>query len=299
MAHVEVTYTLTEAGQKASLLTGGDGKREQKIKIEATPELLAIAHVRHDGTAWISGFRDLDAPIPEPAADWVLRKLAEEEAAHKARAVAQAAEQAKDFADKVTLQTALVEAAEADPEKVTTEYSGRYTVPGKGTIDRTWSAGPPELKARIEQVCTLLDNIQKTRKEAKEQREREAVEAAESERARWIRAHGSERLKLGLSLNMLNKLNNVYEEERLALEFPNADGFDGGAWDDREILNPSEEALQTLAHVRKHDPDAKLISQRYKGTDDEFDEDVPPAWIPVVLFDPGAWTDRNARIVVR
>lgn len=53
MAQVKIVYRLSEAGRRASLLAGGDGRELQIVQVEATPELLALATVRPDGTAWI------------------------------------------------------------------------------------------------------------------------------------------------------------------------------------------------------------------------------------------------------
>lgn len=53
MATVKMIYKLTENGQRASLLAGGNGKPMQVVEIPATPETLAIARIKSDGSAWI------------------------------------------------------------------------------------------------------------------------------------------------------------------------------------------------------------------------------------------------------
>jgi hypothetical protein len=51
MATIKITYLLTQAGQRACLLAGGDGKSSQTATVEATPALLALADIADDGSA--------------------------------------------------------------------------------------------------------------------------------------------------------------------------------------------------------------------------------------------------------
>lgn len=62
MAIVTIQYQLTEEGRRASLLAGGDGCLHQSIEAEATPGLLDVAAVSHDGRAVI----DLHRPVKGP-----------------------------------------------------------------------------------------------------------------------------------------------------------------------------------------------------------------------------------------
>jgi hypothetical protein len=51
MKIVKVTYQLDEAGRRASLRAGGDGRVHQVLLVEATPELLGAVAVDEDGSA--------------------------------------------------------------------------------------------------------------------------------------------------------------------------------------------------------------------------------------------------------
>lgn len=78
-------------------------------------------------------------------------------------------------------------------------------------------------------------------------------------RVKWIERHGSERLKKAVALDVLDAVLSVYREERLRLERP------GWVFPDNkdqlhEIRNPSEEALDLLAEIRKTFPRASLVS---------------------------------------
>jgi hypothetical protein len=102
----------------------------------------------------------------------------------------------------------------------------------------------------------------------KEQAKKEAEESeALKERMDWIAQHGSARLKKACDLGMFEESESVYLDERLALEHPGWE-FDSRSWEDSDILNPSEEALDELAEARKFDPEAKLLKQRRKKGDD-------------------------------
>ncbi len=52
-AAIEVVYTLSEAGRKLSILTGGNGRRFQFVIVPATEELLRLATVTETGEAYI------------------------------------------------------------------------------------------------------------------------------------------------------------------------------------------------------------------------------------------------------
>lgn len=47
---VEIKYKLSEKGQKKSVLSGGDGMRDQTLHAYVTPELLESSTIKHDGT---------------------------------------------------------------------------------------------------------------------------------------------------------------------------------------------------------------------------------------------------------
>jgi len=52
---INVVYFLSQVGQRAHLLAGGDGKDRQVIQVDVTPDLLERAEIHSDGSAWILG----------------------------------------------------------------------------------------------------------------------------------------------------------------------------------------------------------------------------------------------------
>lgn len=53
-AKIKIIYKLDENGRRASLLAGGDGRMLQVVEVPATVELLEIATITSDGSAWIA-----------------------------------------------------------------------------------------------------------------------------------------------------------------------------------------------------------------------------------------------------
>ena len=81
---------------------------------------------------------------------------------------------------------------------------------------------------------------------------------------RWVREHGSERLRKADELGLLHRCEGIYRDERLALERP------GWAWslilghsEDDDILNPTLEQLRALEAARKVAPFAVLKSMKF------------------------------------
>ena len=76
-----------------------------------------------------------------------------------------------------------------------------------------------------------------------------AKQKARGEIEAWIRERGSDRLRMILEEDLLDDSMAVYRDERLAVELP------GWEWDadgaNREIRNPSMEALQALREARE------------------------------------------------
>lgn len=46
---VKLIYRLSDAGRKASILTGGDGRQEQVVEVPITEELMSLTHVHTAG----------------------------------------------------------------------------------------------------------------------------------------------------------------------------------------------------------------------------------------------------------
>lgn len=59
-ATITLVYRLDEAGRKACLLAGGDGRAIQCVNLPLTPELLALACVYPSGSAWLWACGPLD-----------------------------------------------------------------------------------------------------------------------------------------------------------------------------------------------------------------------------------------------
>jgi hypothetical protein len=65
---------------------------------------------------------------------------------------------------------------------------------------------------------------------------------------KWVKKHGSSRLKKAMALGLLDKLMGVYRDERLAHERP------GWAWlnqGTKQVVNPPESALDLYAAMRE------------------------------------------------
>jgi hypothetical protein len=89
---------------------------------------------------------------------------------------------------------------------------------------------------------------------------RRKEQRAELEEAKsWVQEHGSARLRKALAAELLSSAMGAYRDERLAYEHP------GGEWswvprnlELKNIVNPSEEALDALLMVQQRDADARL-----------------------------------------
>ncbi len=121
--------------------------------------------------------------------------------------------------------------------------------------------------------AVLLDaarerNAERVVREEKAAAEKRAKkEAVAAERAAWIRAHGSARLKRCLEEGI--ECGGAYRDERLAAERP---GFE---WDtdgeNKDPRNPPEAAFAGLDEARNVAPDAKLV---YLVVDEETDDET-------------------------
>lgn len=128
---------------------------------------------------------------------------------------------------------------EAHPECAQPLHSGAYASDLHGC--------PRYLEDRLRAVLAKRRSIDKAAAEARAAEKAVVVAAEAVERADWIRAHGSERLKLALQLGQPTQ---GYDSERLAIERPgwewDSDGVDG-----EPRSRPDLEALQALAAARK------------------------------------------------
>lgn len=105
-------------------------------------------------------------------------------------------------------------------------------------------------------VVLEADKALAAERAAKKERLREVREA-------WVRKFGSARLQKALATGLLGQSLGVYRDERLALELPLWEWKKGRK--QGEILNPSEDALDLLLHLREcglFPDDAHLVSVR-------------------------------------
>lgn len=307
MAKITVTYKLSPAGQRASLIAGGDGRAVQSVDIEATPELLALANVDRDGKASISltteGVLRDDRPVfgrlgraryeqspfeaaiafDSPPADlgqWIIENHARAQV-EKARVRAELEMEAA-AAEKQRRQEA--EAAvraflDGSRFRSATIEEGRvrlYTNDDRTGITESLSSSDfaaellPQLQAKADQIAAEV----KARKAAAEEAVKREIEEERAAVAAWVQEHGSERLKKCAEAGMLDNCIGVYRAERLAKEIgPNA-RWDSDRYEDDGVRNPSEAALDQLLALRLvyEDEDVSLIRQRRKGRDDVDDE---------------------------
>lgn len=303
MITVTLRYSLTSEAQRALVLAGQQVGIQQTHAVDIPlAEALSrgLARIESDGTVTVYPLSRIDSadlqPVPRPIGYTTARLLdrlltgeetlalwrqdAVDREAHQEaeRASEQAAATAK-RAEKIAEQTRLVERAEADISGLFP--NGRLGEHGPWL---SYSDMPDDLAARIRAAIASAQAYHEA-----------AEQAALAERGTWIRLHGSERLKKAAALGLLEKSIRVYEDERLAVELPEASGWDSNAWEDQDVHNPSLAALETLERMLKIDPTAKLISQAKKC--DECD-DEPRQWRPVVLVD-FEWASRTARVEIR
>ena len=197
MTPIKISYALSEVGRRASLLAGGDGRRDQSVSVEATSELLALASVAADGTASVYLAGQHDAPIADPATE-VLRQSAEE-AAQRASAEAARRTKAAHDLDRARQNIARYLADEDDIR--CDAYSD-----GEVLLDGQWlhSAGVPADEIMVVRETCQRRNVEDARRrsarEAEDARRRSAREAEiTASRLAWLQDHGAPDHVLGRS----------------------------------------------------------------------------------------------------
>ena len=258
---ITIKYWLSEKGQKANLLAGGDGNQIQLVNVKNTepiyPDALELASVSSDGTATLDTTKSLS--------DYELRvnsygksydqivdaeTLVKDEQERRAAFVVEV--QTAKEKDKENDENQIRELAQK-PMEFIRPYSSRWNF-----SDRY--SGEPRLEAVRAEARKLIDehNAEVERKETeKKLAEKEAKIAEEKERKEWIAQHGSERLNR-CSVEGI-ECKSVYEDERLAVERPGWEwaGYVDGKYN--EPRNPPVEAFAILDAARAVDPQAKLV----------------------------------------
>ena len=249
-----IAYLLSEEGRKKSLLQGGNGKGEQVLDAEITPELLKLAFVDRDGSVKLrvgsdSGYSPLNCLDYRLEIDTYSGKPHMKEVGEFVRFNApQTAEALIAFE---TARQAKLEArkAELQPEydRLMAEYESRMA----------------EKKAREEEEAAR-DRAAREAQEAERKAERERLEA---EKLQWIQEHGSECLRDAVDLGY--DCQRKYVAQRTDMEFPGyiVDFDDTAEWKSRSC--PSREALAEVKDLIAKGYDAKVVWLT-----------VPPAQLP-------------------
>ncbi len=244
MSHTAVLiYNLNEEGRKKSILAGGNGKEEQQITTDATPEILSLGTVDSQGNV------TLDLRRPE----------------------------------RVILETVWKENTSGYPEKYrvgTSSYTGCYDTHGFSETQTVESLITYEkerrarLQAEFEEKQAELPQLQaewmskfearkaeedavKAEREAKKQAEEEKKKKIQEEKEAWIKENGSDYLKDCLSLGY--RCNKEYVTERAQAEFPGftCDYSDSAEWE--AIVSPSREAIDEVKTLKASGADADIV----------------------------------------
>ena len=300
---VTIEYALSAAGQKASLVAGGNGKRVQQVTVmhgdPDYPSAVMLAEIGHDG----NGSLDLHANRPQgedgsyrvreyDAPPTVSQLLADEQ--QRRAWVAKRQEEAD--------RKALAELTADVPNNLLTESSMYGWRVKDEAIRRAKEIGADAIAlAELEAARRNTENAErraaaKAEQEAAEVRRKAEKAKADARRAAeiaaWAKGHGSPRLKRCVAEGI--DCEAIYLDERMAMEFSGwrRDGRDLPNWEDPR--NPPESALALLDQARASlpagwsDEDRESAELRYWTKKDEYGERHSGY---VVVVDPGDWCD--------
>ena len=328
-ATVAISYYLTEAGRRASLLAGGDGKRDQLVYAPVTPELLAVVTVSPDGSVgtriW-SGHTgaELDAPLTaDEAVTRVLSHAADVAAkavTMRTRATVAWREAAKTYLADLgsdayfecndnpglhpagygkdtdctpdEISAVLAEHARREQSKRDAETALlRSEIPRWMSGEIACFSSAPSKSGLTDDEKSAID-AEAERRKAKAAADKIAqVQTSIDERDAWIRAHGSARLRKGLDLGQIRAMANVYRDERIRHDLAGAAPDCPSEWiawnaapepDDKDLLNPSESALDALAAAKTKWQTSGARLRSVGGTDKGGDEHE---WRPALMID--------------
>lgn len=263
MATVEVHYLLSEAGRQASLIAGGDGRREQVIAVndadEATIRMASIdAHGRaivRIGNPLNGESRRREWEEPMTAAALIAWEM-ERRAAH-----ARLREERRDAA--IGAYLALEPDARVEYDR---ELQAWRAVPvGDGCEEdvRVMAA----YRDAVETARRVNENDERHREAGRRAREiddRLRRRLALDELFTWVRDRGSPRLKKLFAAGYSESANRLYLAERLAAERP------GWSYDSRhaeEVIEPTDEMLDALLCAKASDPEVELRARADHATD--------------------------------
>jgi hypothetical protein len=268
----KLQYLLSEAGRKASLLAGGDGKEIQVITTEITPAIIELATVDTKGEVALHvGYRPetrgaMQTMYPErvivlvevsqdKAGEWTLKKREDV--------------QRFDYPQTVELLLAWESLRQHQVAAAKKLFEGK-----KGENEILWKRQSDERQAREENRRELIVTLDAQRDERKA-KEAEAKKAYEADRAAWIEANGSDYLKQGLGLGY--NINRSYVDDRAAVEYPTFQVARGDDWNWGERINPTPEALVEVSALIEAGVKAEIVflkeapGNRDEGGYREFD----------------------------
>lgn len=230
MSKATITYSLSQAGQKQSILQGGDGKQQQVLGCDITPELLKIAKVKASGEVYleISSYTTLNITLVEKKG-WEpsLRK-----------------DGANIYFDAPQTSESLITWETERQDRIAAQMA--ELEPRYKQLMVEYESGREAAKSERDRVEAQRDAEQKA-----------AREALEAEKRAWILEHGSEYLRDAVSLDY--DCQRLYVTDRAALEHPDFDlDFDNNAdWSSRSC--PSIEALTIVKPLVAAKLDAQVV----------------------------------------
>lgn len=248
----KVVYLLNEKGRKASLLSGGNGKRIQIIEGQLTKELLNIAKVDDDGNAIVEfGAKNILGHCHSKIK--LSTKLIDRQGFSLYEPKIEDAYDIVEFDKTQTVEELLNfeknrvleynKSLELNKEKIKPLLEEYKIKKEEERIEKEKRETEKEL--RILQEKEKNEKLQELRKKEKEDDEN------------WIKTNGSDYLKKCLELGYNCK--RKYMEERVAKEFPEfeLDFYDKSDWKDR--VSPSEEAIEEVSNWLDKGFDAKIV----------------------------------------
>lgn len=281
-----IKYYLSEAGRKAAILAGGDGKQKQIITTDVTPEILSLANVDVNGDVTLEVARKISIRQNEPqgrivgTTSYLSYRTDEftdswyEEGKPRITLnenYSEILDERKFFDELQTVETILAFIRENN--KQIKELEVHFKV----IIESEKVRLQPELTAAIKewQVAVAYHKELVARKAIREEEAQTAKDAILKERAAWIQEHGSDYLKKAVALGYNSQRH--YVNERSTFELPGyvVDFDDKATWENRSA--PSIEALEEEEKLRAAGySQVKIVwleHPPYKFVDDEDDEE--------------------------
>ncbi|MDQ7789586.1 MAG: hypothetical protein RDU41_05965 [Clostridia bacterium] len=256
-----ITYLLSEAGRKASILAGGDGQEKQAMETPVTPELLELAYVQQDGSVYLniatetytkSSIQEIKVENRSTAPGWSWEQkyvVQHFDAPQTAGALIAWEKARRERVEAATTHPANL----AEIARLEAEYARREAERNERDAKRT-----AEAKAKEDA--------------AKAKRER-----LDAEKAVWIEANGSDHLQRAFKLGY--DCQRLYVTERAAVELPDftVDFDDHAVWKSRSC--PGEDALEIVEKLIADGHEARcvwLTYPPYKLTEPDYYNPEPP-----------------------